>query len=115
MISDELSLSVGQALTIGVILPFLTLWAFSMIQMVLCFAMRPVNSFLVCFSGILLSVYWSKSFVLGNGAMAIRNAAIADGGIPSILSVILALSIIMVSVLVGGFLFQHYDILKIGE
>ena len=115
VIDDELSLTAGQALTIAVVLPFLTLCAFSMVQMILCFVMKPVNSFLVCFMGVLLSVYWSQGFVLGNGAMAVRSAVIADGGTPAIMSVIVALSVIVVSGLVGGVLFQHYDILKIGE
>lgn len=74
-ISEQLTLTPTYAVLASWVLPFLTMFALSMLQMTLCLFTKPIISFVVCISQLVLSVYLDSAFVLGNGAMTIRVSA----------------------------------------
>ena len=104
-------LTVGQVFMAGFVAPALTLAAFSMLQMVLCLFMRPVLSFLICQSLVILSLYWNSPFCLGSGAMAMRSQWLLSGGINTGVAALFALIVILISVSAGAVKFKHMDIL----
>jgi len=62
-----------EIMTVTVFLPFLTVFAFSLLQMVLCLFMRPITAFLICIIQMVLSAAIASPLMLGNGAMWVRN------------------------------------------
>lgn len=111
ILGNELAgISSGQAVLLGIVLPYLTLAALNILQMTLCIFVKPVISFL-CSAGILvLSVYVSNGFILGNGAMTIRTAVESSSGVDPAAAIILAIAVISLCVFVGTMVFKKVDI-----
>lgn len=112
---DGVFLTTSQAVQIAIYLPFLTIAAINMLQMSLCFVVKPIVSFLISVTIILLSTYLSFGAIIGNGAMAIRSIYISADGISTLTSALVAFVVIFLSILLGGIAFRYYNILKIGE
>ena len=108
-------LPLNSTLMIGIILPYLTISALSMLQMTLCLIIKPVFSFLISMLLLLLSVYWESSFVLGNGAMAIRSNFLVANGINPWIVLIECLIIIVACIFAGCCIFKYSDILGVKE
>lgn len=110
---DELSFS--STILIAIILPYVTACALSLLQMTLCLIMKPIFSFLVCMMILLLSVYWDSSFVLGNGAMAIRSSLIITNGINPWITALECVIVIAACIIIGSLIFINSDILGARE
>lgn len=108
---EPVQLPLWQGLMLGLLLPYLTLAALSMLQMTLCLVVKPVVSFLVCMALLVLAVYVDSPFALGNGAMTIRSSIVASDGQDPIVAVLTAIGIITVCMIVGTVVFKHSDVL----
>lgn len=108
---EPVQLPLWQGLILGLLLPYLTVAALSMLQMTLCLVVKPVVSFLVCMVLLMLAVYVNSPFVLGNGAMTIRSSIVASDGQEPITAVLTAMGIIAVCMIVGTVVFKHSDVL----
>lgn len=108
-------LTTQQGLLISLILPYLTVAALSMLEMVLCLVVKPILSFLACMSLLVLAVYVDSPVVLGNGAMTIRSSLIASNGQEPIVAIIVAVITLVLCTLVGAIVFKHSDILGNNE
>lgn len=114
-ITTEVTLAPVFAVLAAWVIPFLTITALSMLQMTLCLFVKPVVSFVVCISQLILSIYWNAPFILGNGAMTIRSGFIAEDGISPAISAFIAVAIILISMISGTICFQYTDILSLEE
>lgn len=108
---DFISLSAGKTAILTIVSPFLTLAALNMIQMTLCLLIKPVYSFLLCMSALVLSIYWPSAFALGNGAMAVRSALSCADGISTSSQISIAVGAILVATAAGTIKFKRFDIL----
>lgn len=99
----------------GLLFPFLTLSALSMLEMTLCLMVKPVVSFLAVLALLVLSVLWNSPFALGIGAMTIRSDLLVPLGIDSWLAAGTALAVILACVAAGTLRFRHTDILGLEE
>ena len=109
------SLSSGSALLIGIVLPYLSVSALSLLQMTLCLVIKPVFGFLTSMLLLLLSVYWKSSLILGNGAMAIRSICLVPNGINPWIVMAECIVIIVSCVVIGSRIFNNSDILGAKE
>lgn len=108
---EPVQLSLRQGLILGLLIPYLTVAALSMLQMTLCLMVKPVVSFLVCMALLVLAVYVDSPFALGNGAMTIRSNIVASDGQDPIVAVLTAIGIITVCMIVGTVAFKHSNVL----
>lgn len=114
-ISEQLTLTPTYAVLASWVLPFLTMFALSMLQMTLCLFTKPIISFVVCISQLVLSVYLDSAFVLGNGAMTIRSGFAVENGISPTVSALIAIAVIIACIITGCIRFQRTDILSLEE
>ena len=114
-ISEELMLAPTCAVLTAWVLPFLTIFALSMLQMTLCLFIKPVISFIVCFCQLSLSIWLDYAFVLGNGAITSRSGFAVEDGISPTVSAVVAIVVILTSTIIGCVRFQHTDILNLEE
>ena len=105
----------AQIMVITVFLPFLTVFAFSLLQMVLCLFIRPILAFLACISLMMLSVAVASPFMLGNGAMWLRNRWMYWGELRTGELIIGCLLWIAVSFAAGLIRIKHVDVLGTKE
>lgn len=105
------TLSIGQALAIAVVFPFLSVVSISLLQMTLCLCIKPIFSFLTSILLLLIAVYWDSPFILGNGAMGIRSNIIVRGGIQPVIVATECVVIIFLSVVIGAHIFKNSNIL----
>ena len=108
---EPVQLSLRQGLILGLLLPYLTVAALSMLQMTLCLVVKPVASFLVCMALLVLAVYVDSPFALGNGAMTIRSSIVASDGQNPIAVALTAIGIIVACMIAGTVVFKHSDVL----
>lgn len=108
-------ISAGQAVLIGIVSPFLTLAALNILQMTLCIFVKPIISFLCCTGMLVFSVYVSNSFILGNGAMAIRLLEENGSGVAPAITIALAIIGIFACMVVGTMVFKKTDIFLADE
>lgn len=118
----EIMLTRAQTLMAGLLAPFLTIAALSMLQMTLCLFMKPVFSFLICEAQLILALFWKSPFCLGEGAMVMRSAWVATdyygpeyAGVSTNVSAVFALAVLIVCVAAGTVRFRHTDILGLEE
>lgn len=108
---EPAELNVWQCILLAVVLPYLTVSALSILQMVLCLLVKPVLSFLICTSILVTSVYLDSPLILGNGAMAIRSNLLVPDGPDWHIGAFLAICIIICCVVFGIWKFARSDIL----
>lgn len=102
----------AQAVCVGVVLPYLTLAAFSMLQMVLCLIVKPVFSFLLCVCIMIVSLFFSSPYFPGNGAVVVRSDILVEGALDSAAMARTCLVIIAGSIFVGIIRFGRMDLLR---
>lgn len=104
--------SLQKTILIGVVMPCVTMMALNLLEMTLCLFMKPVLSFLSCVGVLVLAVYCDNGFVLGNGAMTVRNLA-GSAQWASVRTVLVSASLILAGcVIFGTIRFAHMDILS---
>lgn len=112
---EDVTLNAGQGVLMAIVLPLLTLSAFSMLEMTLCLLVKPIISFFACMVLLVISVYIHSPLILGNGAMTVRSSLVAPDGIAPGTAAVIAAAVILISVIVGTLWFQHTDILGLEE
>lgn len=106
----ECSPPVWETVFVAMVLPYLTVTAYGMLQMVLCLVIKPIYSFLTCICLLTCSLFASSPFILGNGAMAARSSLVEGGHDPAITALV-CLLVIMLSAVIGTIRFRRMDLL----
>lgn len=121
-LTGELSLTSWQTLMAGILAPFVTLAALSMLQMTMCLFVKPVVAFLICQVQLILAIFWKSPFCLGEGSMVLRSSWVATdyfgpeyAGVSTCVSAVFALAVLVICVIVGVIRFRHMDILSLEE
>lgn len=104
-------LSIEESLIVVFIVPYLSITAFCFLEMVLCLYMKPVVSFLICLSLLVLSIYLNTPLALGNGAMVIRSTYVAQNGHSPFTSILVCICSIIVCIIIGSVRFKRIDLL----
>lgn len=94
------------------LMPILTAITISQIQMLLSLWIRPLYSFVTTVCILLASSYYVKPYMIGNFAMATRFDTVITNGVSISDGLIILLSIIVITVLIGAISFRHYDIIN---
>lgn len=115
LLSEPVAMMSVEAICIGIVLPLLTIIALCMAQMTLSLFMKPIFSFLTCICSLVLAVYVSSPFIVGNGAMTLRTALHPDGNIDILTAGLACTTVIFLSTVIGTLRFKHMDILGIEE
>lgn len=105
------SVTSWQAVMVGIVLPCTTITALNLLEMTLCLFVKPILSFLTCIGILVVAIYVDNGFLLGNGAMTIRNIVInPEESTPGM--VLLSIIITIIGCVILGFLrFSRMDIL----
>lgn len=118
----EIAVTARQTLAAGVLAPFVTMAALSMLQMTLCLFMKPVFSFLICQTQLILALFWKSPFCLGEGAMVMRSSWVAAddlglqyAGDSTYAALAFAAAVLVLCVAAGTVRFRHTDILGLEE
>lgn len=105
------SVSLNQLVLILLVLPFVTTFAVSVLQMLVGFIVSPVISFaLVCMMYI-LSAYYTAWYMLGNYTMWIRSSYINENGVYAICGLVVAAGTLVLSYVAGKIFFDSKDVL----
>lgn len=105
----------SDAILIAIILPFLTVFAFSILEMVGCLFVKPILSFIGCLCLQIMSIFMEYAFILGNGAMVIRSNLIITDGIPPYIAAVFTIVVIVSAIIIGSWKFERCDILDAEE
>lgn len=105
-------MTAGQTIAAVVGLPLVTLMALNMLQMVLSLLIKPIFSFLTCLCLLVLSLFISSPYVLGNGAMVLRSGIVLEGGQEAITTLLFCLAVIIFCSMIGILQFNRMDHLR---
>lgn len=108
-------LTVGQTLMVAVVLPYLTLAALNMLQMALSLVMKPILSFLVCVCTLVISLFFSSPYIIGNGAMVVRSGIVMEGLLNPLPTALCCVGVIALSIVIGIIRFDRMDHLRYEE
>lgn len=108
---SKTQLSIMESLIVVFVVPYLTITAFCILEMALCLYVKPVVSFLICLSLLVLSIYLDTPLALGNGAMVIRSACVAQNGHSPLASILVCICSIIVCIIIGSVRFKRIDLL----
>lgn len=115
MLHNPVTLTSAQAICIALFLPLLTLVTINQIQMTLSLFVKPILSFLICISLLVIAVYASTPFTIGNGAMVIRSSYLSESGVDPGIACEVCIVVYLACVVLGTIRFKHTDILGIEE
>lgn len=104
-------MSAGKTWFAFVILPFLTVAALNMLEMLLSLIVRPAYSFMICVAYVTASSYAATPFLIGNYANLARCGFFIDNGLNLWMGLAFALMILFASVIIGAVCFCRQDIL----
>lgn len=104
-------LSAAQSVIGGMILPYLTVAALSLLEMTLSMAVKPILALILCLGLMVLSVLHNSGWILGTGAMTLRNRWVVPGGVSAASVTAVALGTILLCVIFGAAFFRRMDIL----
>ena len=94
-----------------VVLPFLTVVALNMFEMLLSLIIRPVYSFVISVALIVASSYITSPILIGNYANLARYGSFINEGLNGQNGLLICLSTIFFAVILGAFVFRQRDIL----
>lgn len=83
--------------------------------MTLSLYVKPILSFLICISLLVIAVYASTPFAIGNGAMVIRSSYLSESGVDPGIACVVCIVAYLACVVLGTIRFKHTDILGIEE
>lgn len=95
----------------GLILPYLTVAALSLLEMTLSMAVKPILALLLCLGLMVLSVLHNSGWILGTGAMTLRNRWVVPNGVSAAVMTAVALGTVLLCVIFGAVFFRRMDIL----
>lgn len=96
---------------VAILLPPVTSYAISFLQMFLEFILKPIYSFVIVVCLLSASAYYYNYFLIGNHSMLLRNEVMLDGGIKTWIAVVIDVAIIAGSIIGGVICFKRYDVL----
>lgn len=114
-LTEPVALAVANTICVGVILPLLTLVTLSLLQMMLSLFLKPILSFMICISLLVIGIYTDSSYAIGCGAMVVRSRLLTDGGVDPVVAGAVCIVVLAVSVVLGVIRFKHTDILGMVE
>lgn len=94
------------------LLPLLVTMSMSLVQMLLCLVIRPTFSYILSVIVMISSAYYLSPALLGNYAMALRSDKVVTNGVPLTLGIVYSLVLIVLSVVLGSFIFHKTNILS---
>lgn len=104
-------LSSFQSVAGGLILPCLTVAALSLLEMTLSMAVKPIPALILCVGLLVLSICGNSGWILGTGAMTIRNQWVVPNGVSAAAVTAVALGTILLCTVLGAAFFRRMDIL----
>lgn len=87
----------------------------ALLQQFLSLLIKPIGSFLVIASFMLLSAYFMTPFMFGSYAMMIRSSLLCSGGVGASEGIMILLLVCLVAIVGGSFVYERMDILSKGE
>ena len=111
MMPDVQEVSAGQVILTVLVLPFLTVTALNMLELLLSLIIRPVYSFLACVSLVAASAYAKSPILFPNYANIARSGAFFVTGMDGRLGIAICLAVVVFSVAAGAAVFRRWDIL----
>lgn len=108
---EEIDLLPWEYLILICISPLLTIIAISQLQITISLFTKPIIGIICSISLILLSLYYSKPYLLGNGAMVSRSSIIDAYGVKWMHAIGFSLIITCISIIIGLLQFKAMDIL----
>lgn len=91
---------------------FFIVSALSVMQMAVSLVIKPFFSFCISAGILVLSAYYLNPLLLGNYAMSQRNDLLIDNGVNTKTGIVFSLALLVLSCVVGLFIFRRYDILN---
>lgn len=104
-------LSSLQSVAGGLILPCLTVAALSLLEMTLSMAVKPIPALILCVGLMVLSIRGNSGWILGTGAMTLRNQWVVPNGVSAAVVTAAALGTILLCAILGAVFFRRMDIL----
>lgn len=104
-------LSVFQGIAVGLLLPFLTVAALSLLEMTLSMIIKPVLALILSIGLLVLSVLYNSGWILGTGAMTVRNQWVSQVGVSAAAVTVVTVGTILICTFIGAVFFRRMDIL----
>lgn len=93
-------------------LPIIVSISLSLLQMTLSFILNPILSFIIIIGLLVSSIYLDSHIFISNGSMLVRNLLFSNKGTNNMTTVIIAILVSIVSIIIGLFCFNRYDVLR---
>ena len=113
--SQEVLLTIWQGIYVAIFLPLISVMTLNIMEMTLCLLVKPIISFLICMSMLVLAVYCNSPYAIGNGAMTIRSALIVENGQNPVDTILFSTVVILFCIVAGTVRFKYMDILGMEE
>lgn len=107
----EESIDTGMLLLMIIVLPFMTIMAVSLLQMMLEFILMPAVSFMLIIALYISSAFYMRWYMIGNYLMVYRMQPINANGITLGTGIAVAVTVAVISVFCGYLRFKDYDII----
>lgn len=104
-------LSVFQSIAAGFLLPFLSVAALSILEMTLSMIIKPILALILCTGLLVLSVLNNSGWILGTGAMTVRNQWVSQEGVSAAAVAAATVGTILMCISLGAVFFHRMDIL----
>lgn len=85
--------------------------AVCLVQLLLATLLHPLVAYGLTLGYLFLSIFLQRSWLLGNYLMAARSGQFLEGGVSAGTGALFALSLCLVSIVGGGLVFRHLDVL----
>jgi len=95
-----------------IVLPVLVSCVLAIMQLVLSFIIGNVGAFISVAVYIVLSTYIYSPFFIPNASMILRSNLCYNKGFDFIFSVLQIITLLIVLIIAGGFIFKKYDVLE---
>ena len=93
------------------VMPFLISITLSLLQMTLEFVTKPVFSYAMAVTILVLSGYFFTPWLIGSNSMLLRSKIVSANGIPFAKAALGAIFLMVLIIVIGYFLFKKYDVL----
>ena len=94
------------------ILPFLTSFVLSLIQLFFTLILKPIYSFVIVTIYLISSAYWKSYFFIGNYSMFLRNDKLCSDGLNTMMCLSILLILCLILVISISFVFKKQDIIE---
>ncbi len=94
------------------VLPFFVNIAICLFQLTMSLLVKPMYSYIVSSGVLVISVYYTNRFAIGNYAMILRSQEIMQTDISADFGIIICAVISLISIIFGIIVFDRYDILS---